>query len=81
MMVSVVASSPEVVLLGITAQRFTITVDALTLRLFHKLRAQHSATSEFSAALTGKALRRTLMDKCREVGAKWGGREKRHSMF
>lgn len=37
MAVSVVVSSPEAVTLHVSQQRFTMSVDPLTLRLFHKV--------------------------------------------
>ena len=64
----VVASSPRVTCLAIPPQRFGMSADPLTLRLFQKLRAQHSATGVFAAALASVEARAALLTKCREVG-------------
>ena len=73
-MVSVVAASPHVVCLAVAPQRFSHGIDALTLRLFNKLRPQHSATSLLAAQLASVEAREALLARCREAileATKW----------
>lgn len=64
MVVTVVAVTP-VMALSTSAQRFTASLDGLTQRLFSKLRAQNSATSELGRAITDVSLRQALLERLR----------------
>ena len=66
MVIGVVAAT-RCVCLCVSPQRFTMAVDPLTLRLFNKLRLQHSATAVFSNALSHVDQRQHVLDKCRDV--------------
>lgn len=65
--VSCVASSASVLLLSVNQQRFSMCVDALTLRLFHKLKAQHGAVGELAGAVAQAAARDHLLDRVRHL--------------
>lgn len=70
----VVAASDRVTCLAIPPQRFNMTADPLTLRLFQKLRVQHSASGVVAESLAGVHARAALLARCREVrGASKGG--------
>ncbi|GFR46326.1 hypothetical protein Agub_g7893, partial [Astrephomene gubernaculifera] len=64
--VGVVAVS-RCVVLAVSPQRFTSCCDPLTLRLFHKLRLQHSATGVFTDALRGAEQRQAMGALFREA--------------
>lgn len=71
--VSVVVTSAKALTLSISPQRFTMCLDPLTLRLFHKLRPQLSCTQEFIMAMADISTREKVMDRCREVSCGAGG--------
>ncbi|GLI67818.1 hypothetical protein VaNZ11_012099, partial [Volvox africanus] len=64
--VGVVATS-RCVCLAVSPQRFTMCCDPLTLRLFHKLRVQHSATALFTDSLVQQEDRAALGAMFREA--------------
>ena len=67
-----VVATSRCVCLAVSPQRFTMCCDPLTLRLFHKLRLQHSATAVFTDALLAQEERVGLVTafRCAGVGAR-----------
>ena len=64
--VSVVATSPEgAMALTTSAQRFAASLDAMTQRLFQRLRPQMGSIAELGNTIADAAARQTLVDRCR----------------
>lgn len=67
MTVGVVASSNSVLALCVSQQRFGMSLDPLTLRLFMKLKQQQGALPLISEAISAAMLSQQQLEHCREV--------------